>query len=706
MELIYLYVEKFGDIVKKQEINFSPDFNVKIKDKKLIIENKVSYINKLYPNNIKNINMLLGKNGSGKTTILDIFGMNLEDRCRNSIKRKGMSRNQVVDFYFILYHIEGDYYGIEVMDDIEPKDKITKLFRNKITNFNFPDKADIFYKIPMGFVFKKDNDKFQVCRHFFDKWQKGDKLSDLIRVNYISKNYSERIDIKHNYIGKDEDNYEKDPYFCKRRYYLNPSKVMQYQFINHLNSNEHLDFIANSAVIEIKPNFDYALDFGTIETEERKQMRNWIDNLEKILYVDKADRIDLLKLGDENQQDEVIENNNNDKKYKEVFILDILSSNIIDAFINGICGLIDNNVIQNSKTKEIHIDLSNDEYIKFLNNLKFEKYIQCNSESVLGTLANKKNEYENLLKVINYYKEDRGINIYDKLFYISRYLYSRMESAIGLGEDSKFQIATEEFIKGLYSLKESYFSKDKISISCNLKQDETLIAALEIYDKYEYSEYNQVNKDFKIKFLHLSEGQRNFLNIFSQISDIVSKTKENQLSIILLDEPDQSLHPEWSRRFVDFLCEEMKCYENKKIQIILSTHSPFLASDLPKENIIFLKNEKGQCRVVLDNEFKQTFGANIHTLLTKSFIMDNTIGEHANREIKKVIKELSGEIDITKDRKHEIKYIISSIGEPVIKRKLEVMYNKRFEHLEINNKIEALSNKVNELEKIIKANGL
>lgn len=436
-------------------------------------------------------------------------------------------------------------------------------------------------------------------------------------------------------------------------------------------------------------------------------MGNWIDNLEKILYIDKSDRIDIFKLWDENQQDEVIGNNNNDKKYKEVFILDILSSNIIDAFIKGICGLIDDNIIQNPKTKEIHIDLSNDEYIKFLNNLKLKEYIQSNSEILLGTLANKKNEYENLVKVINYYKKDRGINIYDKLIYISRYLYSRMESSIGLEGESKFQIATEEFIKGLYSLKESYFSKDKISISCNLKQDETLIAALDIYDKYEYAEYNQLKKDFKINFLHLSEGQRNFLNISSQIFDIVSKTKENQLSIILLDEPDQSFHPEWSRRFVDFLCEEMKYYENKNIQIIMSTHSPFLVSDLPKENIIFLKNEKGQCRVVLGDEFKQTFGANIHTLLTKSFIMDNTIGEHANRKIKTVIKELSRETDIiTEDRKHEIKYIISLIGEPVIKRKLEVMYNKRFEHLEINNKIEELSNKVNELEKIIKANGL
>ncbi|WP_373897784.1 hypothetical protein ACER0A_010940 [Haloimpatiens sp. FM7315] len=41
-----------------------------------------------------------------------------------------------------------------------------------------------------------------------------------------------------------------------------------------------------------------------------------------------------------------------------------------------------------------------------------------------------------------------------------------------------------------------------------------------------------------------------------------------------------------------------------------------------------------------------------------------------------------------------------------MKRKLKDMYNKKFEHFEINNRIEELSNKVKELEKIIKENGL
>ncbi|AVK47198.1 hypothetical protein AXY43_03710 [Clostridium sp. MF28] len=290
MELIYLYIEKFNDVIKKQEINFSPNFYVKILNNKLIIENKVSYMDKLYPTNIKNITMLLGKNGAGKTTILDILGMSRDDRCDESIKRKGRSRSEVIDSYFILYHIQGDYFGIEIMDDIESNDKITKLFRNNLKNFDFNKFTDAFYKLPIGLIVKKDNDSFQVVEHFFRQYPSlGYRITDKVGISYISNSYSDRINTRYNHIGKDEENYEKSDYLFKRRYYLKASVEILYKFISNMKIKKHLNFHADLAAIEITPNFDYGLDY------ENEEIKEWINTLEKILYIDKSDRINILR---------------------------------------------------------------------------------------------------------------------------------------------------------------------------------------------------------------------------------------------------------------------------------------------------------------------------------------------------------------------------------------------------------------------------
>jgi hypothetical protein len=55
-----------------------------------------------------------------------------------------------------------------------------------------------------------------------------------------------------------------------------------------------------------------------------------------------------------------------------------------------------------------------------------------------------------------------------------------------------------------------------------------------------------------------------------------------EFSLILLDEPEVSLHPGAQKRLQKFLLEQIKL---KKHQIVLSTHSPSLINDLPKEAI-------------------------------------------------------------------------------------------------------------------------
>ncbi len=121
--------------------------------------------------------------------------------------------------------------------------------------------------------------------------------------------------------------------------------------------------------------------------------------------------------------------------------------------------------------------------------------------------------------------------------------------------------------------------------------------------------------------------------------------------LILLDEFEIGLHPSWQKKAINYMIEFLKKF-NKNFHFITTTHSPFLLSDIPKQNIIFLdtykdediavKDEKqkvGNCKVVDGlKEKKQTFGANIHTLLSDSFFMeDGLMGEFAKGKINEII---------------------------------------------------------------------
>ena len=149
----------------------------------------------------------------------------------------------------------------------------------------------------------------------------------------------------------------------------------------------------------------------------------------------------------------------------------------------------------------------------------------------------------------------------------------------------------------------------------------------------------------------LSYGEK---NIIIQLMAIYYRTitSEEKSIFIVLDEPDISLHPSWQKRYLNQIIQFLS-QTNKKIQLLTSTHSPFLLSDIPKQSIIFLnKDENGNCKVVDGlKEKKQTFGANIHTLLSDSFFMeDGLMGEFAKGKINEII-EFHKEVEENKKKK-------------------------------------------------------
>ena len=92
MELVYLWVEDYKNI-KRQGFNFSPRFDCKYDEdtNELIIDENKDYVN-IFPENI-NVTAIVGENGSGKSSLLNLF----EHELRNIN-------------HFVFYKKEAQYY--------------------------------------------------------------------------------------------------------------------------------------------------------------------------------------------------------------------------------------------------------------------------------------------------------------------------------------------------------------------------------------------------------------------------------------------------------------------------------------------------------------------------------------------------------------------------------------------------------------------
>lgn len=79
--------------------------------------------------------------------------------------------------------------------------------------------------------------------------------------------------------------------------------------------------------------------------------------------------------------------------------------------------------------------------------------------------------------------------------------------------------------------------------------------------------------------------------------------KENPLhqpAIVLVDEIDLHLHPEWQRKIISFLSEQFRC-----TQFIVTTHSPLIVQSTENINLVLLKKEENH--VVIEQPKLKTY---------------------------------------------------------------------------------------------------
>ena len=152
----------------------------------------------------------------------------------------------------------------------------------------------------------------------------------------------------------------------------------------------------------------------------------------------------------------------------------------------------------------------------------------------------------------------------------------------------------------------------------------------------------------------MSSGEMAFLSMFARLYRFVwDKTNLEDEVMIFLDEAETTLHPEWQRRLVGYFIRFFEVFiPHRHYQLVFASHSPVLLSDIPVGNCCFLERIEqdtngGRKVFARRHDFEgagacqNTFGANCYDLFKSAFIMKNgAIGEFSSSIIGRLLKSV------------------------------------------------------------------
>ena len=193
----------------------------------------------------------------------------------------------------------------------------------------------------------------------------------------------------------------------------------------------------------------------------------------------------------------------------------------------------------------------------------------------------------------------------------------------------------------------------------------------------ENGNYNEQNI---IPFWSLSSGERQIAYIISNFVyhvvninsvhynevDVVAKLpllKYKYINVIF-DEIELYFHPDLQRRFLFLIVEALKSIHIEYIEginILLVTHSPFVLSDLPKSNVLALSRTN-------EDVVGETFCANIQEMLGQNFFMEYSMGKIAQKQVEEIFciyNHIAGNehIEISEEDWKRFSYVTSIVGD-------------------------------------------
>lgn len=175
-------------------------------------------------------------------------------------------------------------------------------------------------------------------------------------------------------------------------------------------------------------------------------------------------------------------------------------------------------------------------------------------------------------------------------------------------------------------------------------------------------------------YYNMSTGEINILKVMSYVKWLQMNSSQGTCQLVV-DELESGMHLEWSRTLINFLVNyinEINRIGGMNFQLIFTTHSPYMLSDIKPGNVIML--EKNQETGYSEGKVLQnTFAKNIQEIMKENLI-DNIYGNFALAKINSMIGRLNGE----EGDEEELLKEIHLISEPILRNKLLEMYDKKY----------------------------
>ncbi len=628
MELLYLWINRSDhDCIKQQEFNFSPLYKFKVDDLKnpqnLSFENKEP-INLFKSNEdegrINNITAVVGSNGAGKTTLLSFIANNNSfSKFNGGLEYERNDANEYEYQKSIYVFIENE--KLIVYHNLEEKLTCNFDILPKNVFWNRERKTAQLSNVRKQLIIYLSNASF--VPESLLTYSKSDKTYNINlhqrSMNLVAHNFYKAIFEK---TGLD-DITENDDGFAwvikENRDDRKFQELIDIQYYQYLLENEINDFVGKF----------------------KSTIYIYFDNIIRLIESKYNDDFEIIKAS-------------NDKSSGQKSDKAPLSKTYFDKIAD------------------------------FKNHYKFNEIEDVRRKNCTIVL------YINLLFEVFFYEENFELPTID----FNKRLYEQLKK-LPLSEKYKAYL---EDIKNI----------DDILYLCPMNENiidnsDDLACS---YEKVVYKEnasdfYKHIRNIFKerksftlryirVKNLEMSSGERAMQNMFSwlvlmpELDKIMDMERSNYTSkLLLIDEIDLYAHPEWQRKIMDQLISTINEIEKEKpVQIVVSSHSPLILSDFPRQNIIYMNKRDGKTVVDNNDNHKQSFGANIYTLLKEAFFLENgAVGEFAKKKIYEVYEEFKSKEhsdNYVESKQNEHQSIINMIGDEFVRHEMQRLFDKKY----------------------------